>query len=84
MVRLALTDRMLVDAIGPEFRLRHEMKQLGLSPSDFGVYKKGDLTKSLEGFTDHGLVSHNGVEYYMSTYDRPPCLDYYDYGDDND
>lgn len=71
MTRLSLVDRLIVDLKGAEYRLKEDMKQLGLSTSDFGVYKKGQTTTRLEGFKDYGLVSHDGIEYYMSTYAPP-------------
>lgn len=82
MRKIALTDRMLVDKHGSEYRLRSEMRQLGLTYKDLGVFKPSDKTKAPEGFTDRGVVWWDGEEYYMSEYSRPePLADYDDYGD---
>ena len=76
---LSLVDKLLVNRHGEEYRLMEDLKQLGLSLSDLGVTKDNPKTTAPAGFTDHGLVSYAGRDWYMSTYDPPDMTDWGDY-----
>ncbi len=63
-MRIALTERVLVDKGGIEFRMSSELEQLGIDPNLIG-------DQPPEGFKDCGVVTWNGEQYYMSTYEPP-------------
>jgi len=68
MTKLALTPRFLTDKYGAAARTLNEQKELGLNWKEM---EEGFKNGKLEGFKDHGLVEYNGMEYFMSTYDKP-------------
>jgi len=61
-MRIALTERVLVDIEGPDYRAKSDLKQLGLSTL---------ITEPPEGFKDWGVVTWNGTEFYMASYTPP-------------
>jgi hypothetical protein len=61
-MRISLVQRELVDLQGATYRVDSDLSQLGLSPI---------LETIPIGFQDMGIVTWNGIEYYMSTYTPP-------------
>lgn len=65
-MRIALTLKSVVDLCGANYRLESELRQLKISQAFDEA--RGDPPP---GYKDWGLVSHNGNDCYMATYDPP-------------